>query len=182
MRHPITTKDVPALLGFASFLALILALFAEFYMRLTPCILCIYERLPYLFVCILAVLHLTTLWRGGLVTPKLPRSDGSGWRTILNIMALAFTVGFWLAVYHLGTEQGWWNQASSCTASTLGAQNVEELYTQLSGTPLGDCHKPAWSLFGVTMAGWNAAVSLILAFIAVYGAQRGKLKNKFFKT
>ena len=54
-------------------------------------------------------------------------------------------------------------------AAAVSAQTVEELRAQLLAAPVVPCDEVAWSLFGVSMAGYNAVVSLALAAATTAG-------------
>src|SRR4051812_9651326 len=70
------------------------------------------------------------------------------------ILGLVFGAGVAFAFYHVGVEQHWFAGPSACTAST-GAMTLEEMKRQIIGTAPVLCDRPAWTLFGVSMAGFN---------------------------
>jgi disulfide bond formation protein DsbB len=80
-------------------------------------------------------------------------------------------VGAGIAVFHVGVEQHWWAGTAAC-GSTLSATSVEALRAQILAAPVVRCDQPAWSLLGISMAGYNALISAALAVVALIGARR----------
>ena len=70
------------------------------------------------------------------------------------LAALAIAISGAIGVYHAGVEMGWWEGLTTCTAG--GALSLDELMK----VPLIRCDQIQWSLFGISMAGWNAIISL----------------------
>lgn len=146
--------------GAASAIALMAALGSQHLGGLAPCKLCIWQRVPHGIVIVIGL--------GALLWFRGPRE-----RLALTWLAfLVLAVGTGIAMYHTGVEQQWIAGPSSCTG--LGALNnattIEELRTQLLAAPVVRCDEIPWSLFGVSIAGWNALASLILTvFCAVAG-------------
>jgi disulfide bond formation protein DsbB len=147
---------VPLALFAASVGALGIAYVAELGFGLAPCVLCLYQRVPYAAVAALA-------W-GALLKP--------GWRRpALALSGVALVVGAGIAAYHVGVEQHWWEGTAACGGALTSAQTVEELMKQLQAKPAPRCDTPAWTLFGISMAGYNMLFSAILAILA-FGATR----------
>jgi disulfide bond formation protein DsbB len=145
---------IPLAILAASFGALGTAYTAELAFGLDPCRLCLYQRVPYAVTAILALLMF-----------GLPR------RYLAAAVTLSFVVflaGAGIAFHHVGVEQNWWASAASCGASTELPATTEELLASL--TPEPPCDTPAWTLFGVSMAGYNLAASYVLAFVCLAGA------------
>jgi disulfide bond formation protein DsbB len=74
-----------------------------------------------------------------------------------------FALGVAFAFYHVGVEQHWFAGPSACTASGGGALTLEEMKRQIIGTAPVLCDRVQWSLFGVSLAGWNLLASLGMA-------------------
>ncbi|MFO1106759.1 MAG: disulfide bond formation protein B [Amaricoccus sp.] len=115
---------------------------------LAPCHLCLLQRWPHA----LAVLI-------GLLILVLPR------RGLALVAGLALLVGAGIAAYHVGVEQHWWAGPTSCTAPKPGSQSAADLLKQIEATPVVACDQIAWSLAGISMAGWNLLASLALAVL-----------------
>jgi disulfide bond formation protein DsbB len=141
--------------GAASAIALIAALGSQHLGGLAPCKLCIWQRVPHGIVIVIGL--------GALLWFRGPRE-----RLALTWLAfLVLAAGTGIAMYHTGVEQQWIAGPSSCTG--LGALNsattIEELRAQLLAAPVVRCDEIPWSLFGVSIAGWNAIASLVLTVI-----------------
>ena len=136
----------------ASAIALIAALGSQYLGGLAPCQLCIWQRIPHGIAIVIGLGAL--LWFHG------PRE-----RIFLTWLAcLTFAAGTGIALYHTGVEQQWFAGPGSCTG--FGALNqattIDDLRAQLLAAPVIRCDEIPWSLFGVSIAGWNAVASLIL--------------------
>jgi disulfide bond formation protein DsbB len=131
--------------------ALAAAFVGQIAFGLEPCILCLYQRVPYLCVAVVSAV--------GLVLPLAERQR----RRLLALVGLLFAFGGVLAVYHVGVEQHWWTSPiPGCVGAPVGRMSVEELRSGIL-TPLRSCDQVDWRLFGVSLAGWNAVASVILA-------------------
>lgn len=150
----------------ASITVLGAALLSQYVGGLKPCVLCIYQRIPYVATIGLGGLALAACWARRNRPPIVLT------QRILLACALAFVVGAGIAAYHVGVEQEWWLGTEACTASSgLEAMTVEELREQLLRTPIARCDEVAWSMFGVSMAGYNFLVSLLLAGASLWMAR-----------
>jgi disulfide bond formation protein DsbB len=145
--------------------ALLAALYAQFAMGLEPCVLCLYQRIPYVIVALLAALAfqpgLPAPWRGG----------------VLILCGLALLTNAGIAFYHVGVEQHWWAGTDACGAApTAQVTSLADLQAALSGPAqaVPRCDEPAWALFGVTMAGYNLAVCLALGLGTLALVWRGR--------
>ena len=84
-----------------------------------------------------------------------------------------FLVSLYWGVTHAGIEYGLWAGPASCTASGGGAFSLADLNAALSErTNVVLCDEIAWSLLGISMAGWNAIVSAALAAMSFASAFR----------
>jgi len=109
---------------------------------LAPCEMCIWQRWP----------HATALGLG-LVAWAL-RSN----RAVVALAALAVLVSAALGLFHAGVELKWWEGITACTGGATGGSQAE-IFASIMNTPLVRCDAVAWSLFGLSMAGWNAVLS-----------------------
>jgi len=154
---------VPALALGASLTALAAAYGSQYWGGLTPCVLCLYQRAAYGAV---------TLFAAGALGFALKDREKSA-RFLTGLCALGFLTGAGIAFYHVGVEQHWWTGSEACVgAAARSAQTIEELRAQLMAAPLTRCDDVAWSLFGISMAGYNVFVSLVLAATTVVGLRR----------
>jgi disulfide bond formation protein DsbB len=126
-----------------------------------PCILCWWQRYAHFAVVGFAILALLP------VGPTL--------RSLLLLGAAAAALtGTGIAVFHVGVEQHWWQGTAEC-GSTLGAaSSLDEMRKMLLAQPVVRCDEIAWSLFGISMAGYNALISLGLAVFGLIAALQGR--------
>ncbi len=115
---------------------------------LAPCKMCIWQRWPHLAAVAIGILFLVLAWRPAL---------------LLGALAAAVTAG--IGLFHAGVEQGWWDGPDTCTSGPIENLSADELMSQIMAAPLVRCDEIAWSLAGISMAGWNAIVSLTLAIL-----------------
>ncbi len=118
---------------------------------LAPCQLCYYQRAPYF----LAILVCGVVWLRPAWT-----------RNISALLILIYFSSAALGLYHAGVEWKFWPGPASCTA--MGGYNlsVEELMAQILAAPVVRCDEIPWSLFGISLAGYNALVSMGLLVAA----------------
>ena len=162
MNKPLQYLQAPRYLAIAITIASAVILSAAFISQygfgLKPCILCLYQRGPY-------ALNITLGLLAFLATFRYPRLA----TLLIYLAALSFLTGAVIAGSHVGVEQGWWKGLSSCGGDIV-PQNVsiEEMRQSLTHQKIVRCDKPAWLLFGISMAGYNFAISLALTFGVVY--------------
>lgn len=114
---------------------------------LDPCVLCVYQRWPWVAAIAL-----------GLLAALFPR-QGSLTKALLALAAIAMLTGAGIAGFHVGVEQQWWAGTSGCGGVVGKAKTIADLKAQLLATPVTRCDEVAWSFLGVSMAGWNLIVS-----------------------
>ncbi len=128
-------------------LALILgALFFQYALGYPPCEMCQWQRWPHIAAALIGL-------GGGLLllsgTVKLPIAVPVAAVTIL----LVATSGA-LGVYHAGVEWHWWAGPAACTTGFVFTGTLD----LNARVPM--CDHAAWRLFGISMAGYNAIISL----------------------
>lgn len=157
-------KHCAAAIVFASAAILSAAYISQYGFGLKPCILCLYQRVPYFVAIGLGAAAFLAAFR----YPKLVT-------LLLACAGATFIVGAGIAGFHAGVEYGWWKGLASCGGDILPENvSIEELRQSLTHQQIIRCDKPAWSLLGISMAGFNFAVSLALAFITFYLLKKNK--------
>jgi len=127
-----------------------------------PCKLCYEQRIPYY---VGAPLMLLAAIAGAARMPA--------WivRGLLAIGGLLMVYGLCLGVYHSGVEWAWWPGPNDCTNVAgpvdTGGKGILDALDQFVPP---SCDKAALRILGLSMAGWNAIASLILAAVAFRGA------------
>lgn len=131
------------------------ALWFQYGMGLPPCQMCYWQRYAHLAVMALAFPAVLT---------------GNRMLAALAIMTMLVSAG--LGGFHAGVEQKWWTGPGGCSGSLPSGISASEMFDQMLGKPLVRCDAIPWSLFGVSMAGWNAIVSVFAALAATVVMQR----------
>lgn len=152
------TRHLPLLLLLGSGGALLGALYFQYGLDLAPCALCYDQRYAHLGALVAAGL--------ALLAPARLR------RMLILLAGLALLSGAGIAGYHVGIEQGWWSGPSGCSAPALANLDIDELRAALEAAPVVRCDDVPWSLFGISMAGYNFLLSLALGVLALAGALR----------
>lgn len=135
------------------------------HMGYAPCPLCLQQRIPYYFGVPLAFLVLLATRLGhGSPVPRIG----------IGFVGLLFLGGAGLAAYHAGVEWKLWPGPSDCAAGAGGATtSAGGLLDSLNQTVLVRCDEPALLVFGLSLAVWNAAISLALAAVSLRAAAIG---------
>lgn len=148
---------LPVLVLLGALAALAAAYTAQYGFGLQPCILCLYQRIPFAVAAGLALLVL--LLGGGLRGPLM----------LLAGLALLGNAG--LAGFHTGVELHWWAGTEACAggAAATAGMTMEQLQQALAQPALPRCDEPSWSFYGLTMANLNIPFSLALGLLALWG-------------
>ena len=145
-----------ATLAAASLATLLAIYFLQLFHNLPPCILCVYQRIPYwLTVCICAVGWFLCRTNIGNQLSKV----------LIGLSGAALLVGTGLAGYHVGVEYGLWQGTKECSALGVDATTLSELTSAILSAPLATCADVLWSFMGLSLAGWNLLWSLFLALL-----------------
>ncbi len=133
------------------FFSLVAALYVEYILGFKPCILCIYQRIPY---AIAILISLTAFFIGN-------RS------ILLIILGLTFLASILLSGYHVSIEKGIIEPLFSCTGENIKALEKEEILKSLNNIQ-PDCKDVDFSIFGVSLATLNFIISFVLTIAIVY--------------
>jgi disulfide bond formation protein DsbB len=130
---------------------LLLAVYvAQYGFGLLPCEMCWWQRYP----------HFAAVAFG--VFAFLNRGTGMG-DVGLRLAALAMAASGLIGGFHAGVEYGWWEGLTSCSSTSLGNDPL----ASIMNAPLIRCDTPAWTLFGVSLAGFNFLISVGSALLAM---------------
>ncbi|APE43600.1 disulfide bond formation protein B [Sulfitobacter alexandrii] len=124
---------------------------------LAPCKMCLWQRWP----------HAAAILIGAAVLAGGPRV--LAW---LGALAAATTAA--IGIYHAGVEWGWWPGPSSCTGGgmDLGTMAGSDLLSMDGPMGVVMCDEIVWQFAGLSMAGWNAVISLGLTALWIVAARR----------
>ncbi|WP_380878741.1 dihydroneopterin aldolase [Sphingomonas sp. DBB INV C78] len=117
------------------------ALGSQYVGGLYPCEMCHWQRWPHYAAIALAILAF-------LIRPAA--------RPLTILAAIAILVSGAIGGFHAGVEYGWWEGLTRC--STIGSSG--DVLADIMSAPLVRCDEVQWSLFGISLAGWNALISL----------------------
>ena len=135
------------------------AWFFQLVVGLVACELCLAERWPWYAAIVIAGAFL------GLKRPEIERYAPA-------LFGLLFLGAFCLAAYHVGVEQHWIAGPDACTVSgSHHAKTIEELTAEIMAAPVVRCDDIQWSLVGISLAGWDAVLSLAMV-VAAWDARR----------
>lgn len=123
------------------------ALGSQYLGGLYPCEMCWWQRYPHAVAILLAAVAFTA------------SAASSRARTLTLLAAAAIAVSGIIGVYHAGVELGVFEGITTCT-TTAKATTTDELLKQIMKVPLIRCDQVQWSFLGISLAGWNAILSL----------------------
>ena len=146
-------RSFPIFVLAASVAILGAALVSQYWGGLAPCELCLKERWPW--AAAIAVGAVATLSGSRRALPR-----------VALVLTAVFAVGSAFAFYHVGVERHWFAGPSACTAPAGTPDTIEALKAQLLHQLPVRCDQPAWSLWGISLAGWNLVASLAMAGIS----------------
>lgn len=141
-----------ALLGVFS---LAMAFTAEYAFGFLPCKLCFLQRWPYLIMIFLGLIAFTFHDKKKIYAP-----------TLLAITA-CFAYGAYIAIYQTGGEQGWWLLTADCSSVLDSNLSPEEYLAAMKQQPAVPCDMVKWSMFGISMAGYNAMFSVFMGIFTL---------------
>jgi disulfide bond formation protein DsbB len=145
--------------------SILLAFVIDYVLGFDPCILCIFARIPYALMIIFSGV-------GIIVSTK---------RKNLLIALLACSgLGFFVASYHAGVERHIWSPVFNCAVNLNIDQDtkLDDFLIQLNSSPLADCSKPAFHLFGLSLAEINIIINLGL-FLLLFKLYKINEKTNF---
>ncbi|RMH47337.1 MAG: disulfide bond formation protein B, partial [Alphaproteobacteria bacterium] len=93
-------------------------------------------------------------------------------RVWLGLGAAAAAVTGAIGVYHAGVEQKWWQGPTTCTSGSIEGLSTDALLDRIMNAPVVRCDEIPWELFSISMAGWNAILSFVLAGLWILALRR----------
>jgi disulfide bond formation protein DsbB len=137
------------------------ALGSQYLGGLHPCEMCYWQRWPHGAAIVLAALAFTA------------PAGSSRSRTLTLLAALAIAISGVIGVYHAGVEAKIFEGFTTCTAMGKGLSTAD-LLKQISRAPLVRCDEVQFRFLGISMAGWNAILSLGGAALILLFTLRGR--------
>jgi len=133
---------------------------SQYFGGLYPCEMCWWQRYAHMAALVPAAL--------AFASP----APASRTRMLVLLAALAIAVSGAIGVYHAGVELRIFEGFTTCTTTVRGATTAE-VFRQIAGAPLIRCDEVQWSFLGISMAGWNAIISLTGAAAIAILARKG---------
>ena len=138
--------------GFAHWLAFLLpaallggAYGSQYIGGLFPCEMCWWQRYPHFAAVAIAAVAFFV--------------GNPGYRrALVALAALAIATSGVIAGFHAGVEYGWWEGLTACTSTVSGSG--KDLLDSIMNAPLIRCDVAPWTLFGISLAGYNFLLSL----------------------
>jgi len=150
------TRPLPVAvaLGTISVLLLLGVLGFQYFGRLPPCELCLWQRWPHVGAAVVGL--------GGPLLIRAGLLDLGAARGVAALAALLIAVSGAVGAYHAGVEWHWWPGPQSCTGPAFQYSGGRLDLT----APVVACDIAAWRLFGLSLAGYNALISFGVAAAA----------------
>ena len=143
-------KTILKIILFISTIALASAYFIEYILGYKPCNLCLIERWPYLIALIFIITN--------LIINKLEK-------IILIALAIIFAAATILSFYHVGIEQGFFDESLVCISNDgINSLNKEDILKELQKEVVS-CKNVEFTFFGLSLATINAVISFVLSAI-----------------
>ncbi|OAO05218.1 disulfide bond formation protein B [Parasphingorhabdus sp.] len=152
-------------LRFAYILALVIpaallggALVSQYGFGLYPCEMCMWQRWPHwaaLAFAVIAIVFQSRAWS----------------MLFVGLAALAILTSGLIGGFHAGVEYGWWEGITSCATTATAGDNLLE---SIMNAPLVRCDVAPWSLFGISLAGYNFLLSVGGAMLILIMMLRGR--------
>jgi len=124
-----------------------------------PCPLCLMQRYAY-------YASIPLLFIAMALVSEMPRLAA----LIFFAVALAFLANAGLAGYHAGVEWKFWPGPETCGTAQALPTSAADLLSGLNETHVVRCDEAAWTFAGLSMAGWNVIISLVLFATALKAA------------
>jgi disulfide bond formation protein DsbB len=139
------------------------AWFFQLVLDIRPCPLCLEQRYAYYLAIPLAALTALAAARDA------PRAL---LYLALLILALATLGNAGLATYHAGVEWKFWQGPTECTGPIMDFGSAGSLLERLDKVKVIRCDEVQWRFLGLSLAGYNVLISLLMAAIATWGIVR----------
>ena len=150
MNKLLKLKNIYLLISAISIFTLLSAIYIEYILGVKPCILCLYQRVPYIiaiFLCFFGYYNLKNkLW--------------------IYLLVITFLISAILSGYHVGIENNVFNEFSGCTSNNSNIINKDELLKALKETQ-PNCKDVTFKLLGFSLATINLFLSIIIIILSI---------------
>lgn len=156
MNTAITEKLILRTLLALCISALGLAYISEIIFGYKPCILCLYQRIPYFLIIIISSIGLIYVNKKHLVKVAI----------ILSVITLFINSG--IAFYQVGIEQKVFKMTAKCSDDLSQINSLEDLKLAINNKTSARCDEPDFIFLGLSMAAWNMIFTFILAIFTIF--------------
>ncbi|HEX5314564.1 MAG TPA: disulfide bond formation protein B [Gammaproteobacteria bacterium] len=139
------------------------AWFFQLVLEILPCPLCLEQRYTYYFAVPFAGVVAFAAARGA------PRGVVLAGLAILALAALGNAI---LGGYHAGVEWKFWPGPTDCTGTGFNPGKAGSLFDSLDKVKVVRCDEVQFRFLGISLAGYNVLISLLMAAIAAWGFVR----------
>tara|TARA_B100000401_G_scaffold138347_1_gene91774 strand:+ start:214 stop:693 length:480 start_codon:yes stop_codon:yes gene_type:complete len=150
MNKLLKLKNIYLLISAISIFTILSAIYIEYILGVKPCILCLYQRVPYIiaiFFCFFGYYNLKNkLW--------------------IYLLVITFLISAILSGYHVGIENNVFNEFSGCTSNNSNIVNKDELLKALKETQ-PNCKDVTFKLLGFSLATINLFLSIIIIILSI---------------
>jgi len=162
-----TNSAVAAALAISAIAAATLAgaWFFQLVLDIRPCPLCLEQRYAYYLAVPLGAL---VAWAAARHAPRAVLIAG------LAVLALAALANAYLGAYHAGVEWGFWPGPTECSGPVLDLGQAGSLFDNLDKVKVIRCDEVQWRFLGLSLAGYNALISLAMAALSAWGIAASK--------
>ena len=150
-------------LGLLSLALMLGALGFEYLGGYPPCEICMWQRYPHVAAIVVGL-------GGGLAVVAGRLGSGLG-RLFAELAMVLVAISGLIGVYHAGVEWHFWAGPAACTGHAFQYTGTLDLNAHIV-----QCDTAAWRLFGISMAGYNALISLGAAGLAALALMRSQKK------
>ena len=137
--------------------AMAAALVAQYGFGLAPCDMCWWQRYAHIAALVVAL---------GAFVVRDPRAV----RALVWLAVLGIATGGLIGGFHAGVEYHWWQGLTACSSTRITGDPL----AAIMAAPVIRCDVPAWTLFGISMAGYNCIGSLAAAAGIALLVRRGR--------
>ena len=133
-----------------SLFAILFALYVEYVLGYKACKLCLYQRIPYIVAIFISFIGYNYFKNN----------------KILILIILIFSISFFISSYHYGIENNIFEEFSGCTSKSLETIDKSEILKSLNDNIIS-CKDVNFKLFGISLAGINLLLSLLIIFYSI---------------
>ena len=141
------------------------AWFFQLVLDIRPCPLCLEQRYAYYVAVPLALVVAFAAARGA----SRPLLLGG-----FAVLLLAALANAWLGGYHAGVEWKFWPGPTDCSGPVVDLGSAGTLLQRLDTVKVIRCDEVQWRFLGLSLAGYNVLISLLMALLALWGIVAAK--------